>query len=84
MMMMMMILMMMQQISVKKRIRLDWVGKVIHQESCKKFQWDFEILTDHLLSARQPDSVNKKKKRKKLPNSELCRPDRPQNNIKRK
>ena len=71
--------------------RLDWVGKVIHWEMCKKFKfdhadkwyihnpapviendthknlWDFDIQTDHLISARRPDLIiiNKKKKKKK-------------------
>ena len=35
---------------------------------------DFEILTDYLISARQPDPVivNKKKKKKKKKNEELA------------
>ena len=61
--------------------RHDWVGKVIHWELCKKFEfdhankgymhnpesvqanemhkipWDFDIQTDHLISARRPDLV---------------------------
>ena len=52
---------------------------------------DFEIQTDHLISARQPHLVRIKKKKKKEkekgenpPNSELCHIGRPQNKIKRK
>ena len=61
------------------KTRLDWAGKVIHKELCKKLKfdhtnkwymhnshsvlenemhkllWDFEIQTDHLISARRPD-----------------------------
>ena len=36
--------------------------------------WDFEIETDHLISARQSDLVIVNKK-EKLPNSGLCRSD---------
>ena len=53
------------------KTRLDWVGKVIHWEMCKKLKcymhnstsipendslklcWDFDIQTDHLISARR-------------------------------
>ena len=51
---------------------------------------DFEIQTDHLISARQPDLliVNEKKKKKKekknLPNSGLCRFDWPLGETERK
>ena len=65
------------------KARYDWVGKVIHWETCKKLkfdhapkwythnpapllendthklQWDFDIQTDHLISARRPDLINK-------------------------
>ena len=57
----------------------DWVRKVIHWELCKKFKsvqenethklpWDFEIQTDHLISARRPDLVivNKKKRTNRI------------------
>ena len=63
------------------KARHDWVGKVIHWEMCRKFQfdhtnkwymhnpapvlendshrllWDFNIQTDHLISARRPDLI---------------------------
>ena len=52
-----------------------------------KLLWDFEIQTDHLISARRQDldTVKKKKKEKKkdLPISQLCRSNWPQNKIKR-
>ena len=73
------------------RARLNWVGKVIPWEMCKKFKFDrsnewymhnpapviendthkllcdFNIQTDHLISARRPDLIiiNKKKKKKR-------------------
>ena len=33
-----------------------------------KLQWDFDVQTDHLISARRPDLIiiNKKKKKKKI------------------
>ena len=43
--------------------------------------WDFEIQTDHLISARRQ---KKKQKKEYLPNSGLCHSDKSQNNIKRK
>ena len=68
------------------KTRQDWVGKVVHWETCKKFRfdhtnkwymhnpppvlendthkllWDFDVQTDHLISARRPDLIiiNKK------------------------
>ena len=74
------------------KTRHDWVSKVIHWETCKKFRfnhtnkwymynqasllennthkllWDFDIQTNHRISARRPDLIiinNKKKKKKK-------------------
>ena len=45
---------------------------VLKNETHKLF-WDFEIQTDHLVSARQPDLVIvKKKKKENLPNIECC------------
>ena len=60
-----------------------------------KVLWDYEIQTDHLISARQPDQVivNKKRKKKKKkkkkkegnrPNSEFYCRERLQSKIKRK
>ena len=54
-----------------------------------KLLWDFDIQTDHLISARRPDLIiiNKKKKKKKnrenLQNCRLCCPGGPQNKTKR-
>ena len=74
------------------KTRHDWVGKVIHWEMYKKFEfdntnkwymnnpesllekethkllWDFDLHTDHLISARRPDLIiiNKKKKKKRF------------------
>ena len=75
-----------QQINPEEyKTRRDWVGKAIHWELCKKFDytkkwymnnptpvlenntiWDFDIKTDHLIPARQPDLIifNKKKKKR--------------------
>ena len=38
-----------------------------------KILWDFEIQTDHLISTRRPDRVNKKKKKENLPNCGFSR-----------
>ena len=37
----------------------------VHENDTHKLQWDFDIQTDHLISARRPDLIiiNKKKKR---------------------
>ena len=57
---------------------------VVETETDKIF-WDFEIQTDHLISARRPDLVivNNKKK-ENLPNSENCFLVRAQSENKRK
>ena len=49
-----------------------------------KLPWDFDIQTDHLISARRPDLIiiNKKKK-ENLQNCRLCCPGRPQNKTER-
>ena len=93
------------------KIRHDWVGKVIHWETCKKFKfdhtnkwhmynpapvlennthklrWDFDIHTDHLISAWRLDIIiNKKKKKKRkenLQNCWLCCPGWPLNKTER-
>ena len=52
-----------------------------------KLLWEFEIKTDHPISARRPDLVivkNKKRKKENLPNSGLCRSGWPQNKTERK
>ena len=40
-----------------------------------KLQWDLDVKTDHLISARRPDLIiiNKKKKKKKKENMQNCR-----------
>ena len=45
-----------------------------------KLLWDFNIQTDHLISARRPDLIiiNKKKKKENLQNCRLCCPSWPQ------
>ena len=58
-----------------------------------KHLWDFDIQTDHLISARRPNIIinnNKKKKKKKekkrkenLQNCGLCCPGRPENKTER-
>ena len=53
----------------------------ILENEMHKILWDFEIQTDHLISARRSDQVivkKKKKKKKKLPNRELNHSDWPQ------
>ena len=71
------------------KVTYDWMGKVIHWETCQKFKfdhtnkwymhnpapvlendthkllWDFDVQTDHLISARRPDLIIIKKKKKK-------------------
>ena len=51
-----------------------------------KLLWDFDIQTDHLISARRPDLTIIKKKRKRkenLQNFRLCYPGWPQNKTER-
>ena len=50
-----------------------------------KLLWDFNIQTDHVISAGRPDLIiiKKKKKKKNLQNSRLCCPSRPQNKTER-
>ena len=49
-----------------------------------KLLLDFEVQTDHLISARRPDLVIPNKKEENLPNRGLCHPSRPQIKIERK
>ena len=49
-----------------------------------KLPLDFEIQTDHFISARRPDPIKVKKKKKNLQNCGLCSPSGPQSEIKRK
>ena len=51
-----------------------------------KFLWDFEILTDHLISARRPDQVmvnNNKNEKRKLANCRLYSSGWPQSKTER-
>ena len=66
-----------------KRFKFDHTNKCymhnpesVLEKERPKLQWDFEIQTDHLISARRPDLViviKKKQKRESLPNIGLCR-----------
>ena len=49
-----------------------------------KIPGDFDIQTDHLISARRPDLIITKKKIRELANCRLCCPGWPQNKIERK
>ena len=62
----------------------------ILENDTHKLQWDFDIHTDHLITARRPDIIiinkKKKKKRKKKENLQNCRLyclGRPQSKIER-
>ena len=44
-----------------------------------KLLWDFNIQTDHLISARRPDLIIINNKKENLPNCRLCCPGGPQN-----
>ena len=54
------------------------------ENDTQKLLWDFDIHTDHLISARRPDFIiiNKKKK-ENLQNCRLCCPGWPQNKTER-
>ena len=59
---------------------------MLNQESVQEnethnFLWDFEIQTDHLISARRSDLVTVNKKTDNLSNSEPSRSGRPQSKI---
>ena len=74
-----------------KKLKFDHTNKwymynpesVLEKEKYTIF-WDFEIQTDHLISARWPDLVIVKKKEENLPNRGFCPLGWPQNKIKRK
>ena len=58
----------------------------VWENDTHKFLWDFQIQTDHLISARRPDLIiinNKKKKKENLQNCRLCCPGRPQDKTNR-
>ena len=69
-----------------KKLKLDLTNKWYMQNpesETHKLPWDFEIQTDHLISASRPDRVIVKKKENLL-NCELRRTSRPQNKTERK
>ena len=49
-----------------------------------KLQWDFDIQTDHQISARRPDLIIINKKKENLQNCGLCYPGWPQNKTEKK
>ena len=55
----------------------------VQESDTHKLLWDFDIQTDHLISARRPDFIIINKKRE-LRNCGLCCPDWPLNKIERK
>ena len=63
----------------------------VPENNTHKLQWDFDIYTDHRVSARRPDLIiinnnnnnNNKKKKDKLQNCRLCCPGWPQNKTER-
>ena len=56
----------------------------VQKNETHKLIWDFEIQTDHLILARQPNLAIVKKKKKNLPKSRFCHPGSPQSKTKRK
>ena len=74
---------------LRKKLKFDHINKwymhnpeFVQENMVFKFLWNCEIKTDQLISARRPDLVIVNKK-EDPPNSRLCRPGRPQNEIKR-
>ena len=57
----------------------------VHENDTHKLLWNFDIQTDHLISARRPALIiiNKKKKKEKLQNCRLCCPGWSQNKTER-
>ena len=57
----------------------------VQKNTTHKLLWDFDIQTDHLISARRPDLIiiYKKKKKENLQKCRLCCPSRPQNKTER-
>ena len=56
----------------------------VQENETHKLLWDFEVQTDHLISARRPGVVIIDKKKENLKICELCCPGRPQSKIERK
>ena len=75
-----------------KKLKLDHANKwymhnpaPVLENDTLKLLWDFDIQTDHLISARRPDFIiikKKKKKKENLQNCGLSGPGWPQNNLK--
>ena len=58
----------------------------VQEKDTHKLLWDFDVQTDHLISARRPDLIiinNNNKKKENLQNCRLCCPGGPQNKTKR-
>ena len=60
--------------NVCKKLKFDHTNKCfmhnpasVRENDTHKLLWDFDIQTDHLISARRPDLIIKKKKKKELP-----------------
>ena len=53
------------------------------ENSTHKILWDFDIHTDHLISARRPDLIIINNKKENLQNCQLCCPGWPQNKTER-
>ena len=69
-----------------KKLKFDHTNKwymrnpaAILENDTHKFLWDFDIHTDHLISARRPDLVIINNKKENLKNYGLCCPGWPQN-----
>ena len=55
----------------------------ILEKDTHKLLWDFDIQTDHLISARRPDLIIINKNKENLQNCWLCCPGGPQNKTER-
>ena len=55
----------------------------ILENDTHKLLWDFDIQTDHLISARRLDLIIINKKNENLQNCRLCYPSRPRNKTER-
>ena len=76
-----------QEIDISPNEQMVYVQpRICPIEKSPKILWDFDIQTDHLISARRTnlEIVNKKKKKENLLNCGLCRSSGPQSKIKRK
>ena len=69
-----------------KKFKFDYTNKwymhnpaAVLENDTHKLLWDFDIQTNHLISARRPDLIIINKKKKNLQNCGLCCPGEPQN-----